>query len=161
MEALIVIGLIWAIIAIISHIRKKSSSGRPSSTTYRRPDSSIDRSKHDPNVYHPSTSPRTGSGKGIQFHNNGGGASSLTDLDIKDLVDALTGAPLKPHRACINVRGVKSSTKSPVMRSFRPKMEGVASHVSMRKLRVLRAAVIKEGVMPTLASLHLAITGDS
>lgn len=95
MEVLIVIGLIWAVIAIIGYLGRKFSGRSPSSTTYRTPDTSTVRTKRDPNLYRPSASLRTGSRHGIRFRGDGGTANPPTDLDIKNLVDALTGAPLQ------------------------------------------------------------------
>ncbi len=92
MEFLIVIAIIWGIFAFVGSLKKKSP---PTTTTSYRPpiDTSRVNTKRDPNVYRPKSKPRQ-SRPIIEFKESGGG-SSLTDIDIKDLVDALTGAPLQ------------------------------------------------------------------
>lgn len=52
------------------------------------------RAKRDPNVFRPSADTRAQRRPAIEFKENSGGAGPPTDIDIKDLVDALTGAPL-------------------------------------------------------------------
>jgi len=91
---LVVIGIIGVVIASIRS-RKEKPPARTTSTTQRPPDSSSVRTKRDPNVYRPSTSTQRPARPAIEFKVNGGGVKPSTALDIKDLVDALTGAPLQ------------------------------------------------------------------
>lgn len=104
MEIFVILGIvIWVLITLFNHLKEKPSSRttrdpnlyRPSTPTSRRPpDTSSVRTKREPNIYRPSTSTRKQTRPAIKFKENDSGAGSLTDLDIKDLVDALTGAPL-------------------------------------------------------------------
>ncbi len=119
MEILVGIGIIWAVIALINYLIQKSSS-RTTSSSQRPPDTSSVRTprdpsvyrpstpasqrppytssvrtKRDPNIYHPFTSTPSPTRRAIEFRQNDVIAGSPTDLDIKDLVDALTGAPLQ------------------------------------------------------------------
>lgn len=94
MELLIVLVLVSAVLALIVYLSKKPSRSSPPSTTYRAPDSGAVRTKRSPNVYRPSTSTRANQIRAIQFPQDGGSTSLPTDQEIKDLVDALTGAPL-------------------------------------------------------------------
>lgn len=91
MEFFVVIAIIWGIFAFISSLKKKSPPTNP--TPYRRPsDSSTVQTKPNPNVYRPTQVKRR---PVIQFISNDSNTGPLTDIDIKDLVDALTGAPLQ------------------------------------------------------------------
>ena len=93
MEVLIIIGIVWAVIAFIRSLSKRSS-GSTTSASQPLQDSSSTRMKRDPNVFRPSPSARSTARQRIQFKENGVGAGTPSDLDIKDIVDALTGAPL-------------------------------------------------------------------
>lgn len=94
MEVFVIIGIIWAVIAFISYLRKKPS-GRTTGTIQRHPGTpSSVRTKRDPSIYRPSTSTKRPTRSAIKFRESSGSAGPQSDLDIKDLVDALTGASL-------------------------------------------------------------------
>lgn len=94
MEILILIAVVSGIVALVRSLGSKSP---PVTSTPRRPPppSSTVRTKPDPNVFRPSSQSRGSRTSAIQFKENAPAAGSPTDLDIKDLVDALTGAPLR------------------------------------------------------------------
>lgn len=94
MEVLIIIAVIWGVLAFLGSLGKKSP---PTTSAPHRPPtpSSAVRTKRDPNVYRPSADTRGQRRPAIEFKENGSGTGLPTDLDIKDLVDALTGAPLQ------------------------------------------------------------------
>lgn len=95
MEIIIIIAVIWGAIAFFRAIGKKSPP--TPSAPYRPPSSSQTpgpSTKRSPNVYRPVTRTHGPRPPVIRFKDTGGGASSLSDADIKDLVDALTGSPL-------------------------------------------------------------------
>ncbi len=91
---IIAIVVIWIIIANSGN--KPSSGASPSSTASPRPStSSAVQTKHDPsNVFRPSQNNVTPQKSTIRFKDTSSTNVTPTDLDIKDLVDALTGVPL-------------------------------------------------------------------
>lgn len=93
MEIFIIIAVIWVIIAFLYSPGKKSP---PTTSAQHRPPppSSTVETRRDPNLFRPSNDTRGQRRPPIKFKDNGGGAGPPTDIDIKDLVDALTGAPL-------------------------------------------------------------------
>jgi len=94
MGILIIIAVIWGVLAVLWSLGKKSP---PTTSAPHRPPapSSAVRTKRDPNVYRPSADARGQRRPAIAFKENGSGTGPPTDIDIKDLVDALTGAPLQ------------------------------------------------------------------
>lgn len=93
MEELIVIGLVCGVIAYVIYSRNKSR-GSTTSTEHRSSNLGSVNTKRAPDVYRPSTSKRSSTQQPIRFIDNAG-SRSPGDLDLKDLVDALTGAPLQ------------------------------------------------------------------
>lgn len=98
MELLLTVGAIWALFAIIGALKKKNSGTSSSSTMSRRSGTSSVRTKRDSSSYRPSATVSSGttSRHKIQFREKGGDSSLLSDQDVRDLVDALTGASLQP-----------------------------------------------------------------
>jgi hypothetical protein len=105
-EAIIVIGLIWALIAIIRHFSKDRTPEHSRSTDYLRVGTESVTPKRDPTLYRPKTSVKSRTAEHIRFI-NGTTRGVLNDYDIKDLVDALTGAPLKPSLGLYQCRNCK------------------------------------------------------
>ena len=98
MQVLLAIGLIWLVCVMIKYLvealQGRSHTGT-SPRSYRTPSSGPVKTKKDPNVYRPSKVSRAASPQGILFHDYSAGTTLPTDQEIKDLVDALTGAPLQ------------------------------------------------------------------
>lgn len=92
MEFLLIIAIIWGLFALIGSLSKKSPTTNP--TSYRTSDTmSAVSTKRDSNVYRPKNQSRQNR-PAILFKESGVG-SSEKEIDIMDLVDALTGAPLQ------------------------------------------------------------------
>jgi hypothetical protein len=107
MEILVLVGIIWVAIAFLSSLDKKTPGRRASTrrpphvsapgtatSAHRQPDVSAPGTKRDLNVYRPSASVVGQRRPIIAFNEESAESGPTTDLDIKDLVDALTGAPL-------------------------------------------------------------------
>jgi small nuclear ribonucleoprotein (snRNP)-like protein len=79
-----------------SHPTSSNQSSYPS-TRYppHQPAPSSGTKPRDPNIYCPTSTTRSPSRPSINFRDLNSIANTATDLDIKDLVDALTGAPLQ------------------------------------------------------------------
>ena len=72
-----------------------SANARSSSALPHRADSSSVKAKPDSVIYRPAMGSRSDPHHEMQFRCGGGNGSLTADQDIKDLVDALTGAPLQ------------------------------------------------------------------
>jgi hypothetical protein len=92
MEIIVGIGIILAIIAFINYLGKDSSGGSTRSSHAPRSTPRVS-TKRDPNLYRPSLQKQIR--PPIKFQENYRNTGSLAELEIKDLVDALTGAPLQ------------------------------------------------------------------
>ena len=96
MEILLLIGLaIWIVSAIIQHFRKDPSGSLPPPSSHRTPGPTPPRTKSDPTIYRPSNSVQTQTQPRISFRDTPTFTNAPLDLDIADLVDGLTGVPLR------------------------------------------------------------------